>query len=118
VLDVLDLDPLRAPDEDGVGVRRVDDVVDLDPELAGLGDVLLGRLDQNRKVVQQRSLRVARLALVELDESSADLDPRRARRSRRGRGESELEVGLRRLLGRMRPECNVVEVVLDLGRRL
>ena len=36
VLDVLDLDPLRAPDEHGVRVRRVDDVVDLDPELAGL----------------------------------------------------------------------------------
>ena len=34
VLDVLDLDALRAPDEDGVRVRRVHDVGDLDPELS------------------------------------------------------------------------------------
>ena len=78
MLDVLDLDPLRAPDEDGVRVRRVDDVVDLDPALAGLRDVILRRLDENCQMVQQRTFRLARLALVELDECPADLDPRRS----------------------------------------
>src|SRR5437762_2197994 len=43
VLDVLDLDVLRAPDEDRVGVRSVHDVGDLEPELPCPGDVLVGR---------------------------------------------------------------------------
>src|SRR6185437_2756838 len=118
VLDVLDLDPLRAPDEHGVRVCRVDDVVDLDPELAGLRDVILGRLDQNGEMVQQRPLRIARLTLVELDERPADLHPWRARGPRRSSGEAQPEVLLGRLLGRLRPQRDVVEVVLDLRRRL
>ena len=52
VLDVLDPDALGTPEEDRVGVRRVDDVVDLDTELLGVGDVLVGRVDENGKVVQ------------------------------------------------------------------
>ena len=63
MLDVLDLDALRAPDEDGVGVRRVHDVGDLEPELAGLGDVLVRRGDLDRQVVQERPLRISGLAL-------------------------------------------------------
>jgi hypothetical protein len=52
VLDVLDPHPLGTPEEDRVRVRRVDDVVDLDPELFGLGDVLFGRVDKYREVVE------------------------------------------------------------------
>src|SRR5690348_2132952 len=83
VLDVLDAHALRTPDEDRVRVGGVDDVVDLEPELARLLDVLLGRLDAHGEVVQERTLRIAGLALVELDERPADLDPRLARRARR-----------------------------------
>ena len=118
MLDVLDLDPLRAPDEDRVRVRCVDDVRDLEPELLRLGDVLFGGLDLDREVVQERLLRVAGLALVELDKGPADLDARCSGRPGRRLIEAELPVSLRRLLGRARPERNVVEVVVDVGRRL
>ena len=37
MLDVLELDPVRAPDEEGERVRRVDEVGDLDAERLGLG---------------------------------------------------------------------------------
>jgi len=76
VLDVFDPHTLRAPEKDRVCVRRVDDVVDLDAELLGLGDVILGRVDEHREMVQQRALRLARVALVQLDEGASDLDPR------------------------------------------
>ena len=52
VLYVLDPHTLRAPEKDRERVRRVDDVVDIDAELLGLGDVLLGRVDEHREVVQ------------------------------------------------------------------
>src|SRR5204863_3856274 len=81
VLDVLDLHALGAPDEDGVRVGGVDDVGDLDAELARLGNVLVRRLDLDGKVVQERLLGIARLALVELDEGASCLDARRAGRA-------------------------------------
>ena len=118
VLDVLDLDALGPPDEHRVRVRRVHDVRDLEPELARLGDVVVGRVDLDREVVQQRLLGIARLALVELDERAARLDPRRAGRPGLGGGEPQPEVGLGGLLRRLRPERDVVDVVLDVGRRL
>ena len=72
---------------------------------------------EDRQVVQQRPLRVARLARVELDERAADLDARRAGGlARRGSRARAYFVG--RLLGRVRPERDVIEVVVDLGRRL
>jgi len=74
VLDVLDPHALRAPDEHRVGVGRVDDVVDLEAELARLFDVLLGGLDPDGEVIQERALGIPRLAVVELDERAADLD--------------------------------------------
>src|SRR3954454_20427818 len=89
VLDVLDPNALRPPDEDRVRVGRVDDVVDLYPELLGLGDVLLGGVDEDCEMVQERSLRIARPALVELDEGPADLDPRLLRRAGRRVAEPE-----------------------------
>src|SRR5436190_3284087 len=73
VLDVLGLDALGPPDEDRVGVRRVDDVSDIEAELLRLGDVLVDRLDLHREMVQQRPLRVARLTFVELDERATNL---------------------------------------------
>ena len=118
VLDVLDLHALRPPDEQRVRVGGVDDVGDVEPELARLGDVLVGRVDLDGEVVQERELGIARLALVELDECASDLDARCARRARRGGREPELLVGLGSFLRRGRPERDVVEVVLDLRRRL
>src|SRR5207237_5808416 len=50
VLDVLDPHTLRAPEEDRVGVRRVNDVVDLDAELFSLGNVLLCRVHEHRQM--------------------------------------------------------------------
>ena len=118
MLDVLDLDALRAPDEDRVGVRRVHDVGDLEPELAGLGDVLVRRVDLDRQVVQERLLRISRLALVKLDERTAGLDTGRAGGALSSALEAEALVLVSGLLGRARPESDVFQVVLDLGRRL
>src|SRR3954451_23038852 len=89
VLDVLDPNALRPPDEDRVGVRRVDDVVDLNAELLGLRDVLLGGVDQNCEVVEERPLGIARSALVKLHEGAADLDPRLLRGAWRRIAEAE-----------------------------
>ena len=59
-----------------IRVRGVDEVGDLDARVLGLRAMLLGRLDEDGEVVQQRPLRVAGVALVELDEGAAR--PRRA----------------------------------------
>ena len=88
MLDVLDLDALRAPDEERVGIGGIDDVGDLQAELARLGDVLVRGLDLDGEVVQQRPLRVTRVAFVELDERPAGLDARRAGRPGGGRLEA------------------------------
>ncbi len=60
VLDVLDAHALRAADEDGERVRRVDDVVDLDAEVLRGGDGLVRRVDEDGEMVEQRPLRRAR----------------------------------------------------------
>src|SRR5436189_4919640 len=76
VLDVLDPYALGAPEEDRVGVGRVDEVVDLATALLGVGDVLVGRVDENGEVVQQRPLGIAPTAGVDHDGCTAHLDPR------------------------------------------
>src|SRR5205085_8894435 len=47
VLDVLDANTLGPPEEDRVGVRRINDVVDLDTEVVCRSDVLVRRVDEN-----------------------------------------------------------------------
>ena len=118
MLDVLDLDALGPPDEHGVRVRRVDEVGDLDAELTRLLDVLVRRVDEHREVVQQRALRVAGLARVELDVRAADLHARRARGARRGGEKPSARTRAAVCSGRAREQRGVVEVVLDVGRRL
>src|SRR3954451_7030307 len=44
VLDVLELDAVRAPHEHGVCVRRIDNVGDLEPAFLGLADVVVCRV--------------------------------------------------------------------------
>ena len=75
MLDVLDAHAFRAPDEDGARVRGVDDVVD-DVALLRLGDDRIDFVDEHGDMVQQRLLRVTRVAGMELDVRPADLDPR------------------------------------------
>ena len=74
MLDVLDPDAVRAPEEDRERVRRVDEAVDLDPRVLRVLLVLVGRVDEDGEMVQQRPLGRAGVALVELDEGAADLD--------------------------------------------
>src|SRR5437868_1000760 len=62
-------------------------------------------------MIQQRPLRVTRLAVVELDEGAADLHSRHPRRPGRSGLETELLVGLGGLLRRARPQRDVVEVL-------
>ena len=117
VLDVLDANLFGPAEEDRVRVRRVDDVVDLHAELLRLDDVLVRGLHEHREVVQQRALGIARLTGVELDPRTADLDARGARRGRLGGLEPERLVlggGRLRIRGE---EGDVVEVVVDVGRR-
>ena len=104
--------PVRAPDEDRERVRRVDDVLDLDAELLGLGLVLVGRVDEHAEVVEQRPLRLARVALRQLEEGAADLQPPVA-----GRREAELLPAARGGLGIAGAERDVVEVELGVGLR-
>src|SRR6184192_1201951 len=77
VLDVLDAHAFRAPDEDGPCVRGVDHVLE-DAHVLCLGNVLVDRVDEDRKVVEQRLVRIPRLAGMELDVRAADLDTRMA----------------------------------------
>ena len=65
MLDVLELDALGPPHEDGVRVRAVDDVGDLETELPGLGEVLVGRIDAQAEMVEQRALRLLPGAAVD-----------------------------------------------------
>ena len=83
------------------------------PLLAGVGDHVVGRVDEDGEVVEQRPLGRAGVARAELDERAADLDPADASRT-----EAVLLVrlGRRRRVGRA--QRDVVEVVLDIGRRL
>ena len=118
MLDVLDLDAIRRSDEDRKGVGRVHEVDDLDAELFRFGAVDVRGIDEHGEMVEERSLRLTRVALVELDVLPGDLHARLAARRGLRRLEPELEVrvggGLR--IGRV--QRDVVEVVLDVGRRL
>src|SRR6186997_425710 len=67
VLDVLELDAVRPPHEDGIRVRRVHDVGDLEPSLLGLPDVVVRGLDTQPKVIEQRPLGLRGLACLEID---------------------------------------------------
>ena len=115
MLYVLDPHTLGAPEKDRVRVRRVDDVVDVDAELLGLGDVLLGRVDEHRKMVQQRALRLTRVALVQLDEGASDLDTRLLRGAGGRIAEAEPLVGPCRGGLVAREQGGVVEVVVNVG---
>src|SRR4029079_1502624 len=107
VLDVLELDAVRAPDEHGVRVRRIDDVGDLEPAFLGLADVVVCRVHAQSEVVEQRALRLLGLALLELDVGVAGLQP----------AVLDVEAELRELRERRRGVCdaerNMVEVVGD-----
>src|SRR5207247_7553378 len=116
VLDVLEAHAVRPPDEHRPRVRRVDDTLD-DPLLFRLTRVLVGRVDEDREMVQQRPLRHAGIALVELDVRTAYLDPRTAA-VRLGAAEAELRVLVRGSLWILREQRDVIEVVVDVGRRL
>ena len=107
MLDVLELDAVRAPHEHGVCVRRIDDVGDLEPAFLGLADVVVCRVHAQSEVVEQRPLRLLRFALLELDVCVACLQPTVL--------DVEAELGeLReRRLGVCDAERNVVEVVGD-----
>ena len=59
VLDILELHALGAPDEDGVRVRGVDDVVHLDPRLARLREVLVGSAEEHRQEAEDAGIEVA-----------------------------------------------------------
>jgi hypothetical protein len=80
--------------------------------------VLFGGVDEHSQVVQQRPLGVSRIARVELDMGPADLDTRIAFVARVGRCEPQLLVLARGTLRVVCVERNMVEVVLDVGRRL
>ena len=72
MLDVLDLHALGAQHEHGVRVRRVDDVGDLCGQLLRV----VRPVDEHGEVVQERSLRFGRIAGVELEKRTAELDAR------------------------------------------
>ena len=76
MLHVLDPDSIGAAEENRIRVRSVDDVVDLDSRVLRLGEMLVGGVDQDCEVVQERPLGIARLAGMELDERTTDLEPR------------------------------------------
>jgi hypothetical protein len=67
VLDVLQLDPAGAPEEERVRIRRVDDVGDVEPATTRFLNVLVDRLDQESEMVEKRSLGLARIARLEVD---------------------------------------------------
>ncbi len=73
MLDVLELDAVRAPDEDRIGVRRVDDVGDLETAPLRLLDVILSGFDPQAEVVEQRAVALSRVALLEDDRRSPAL---------------------------------------------
>src|SRR6186997_1726508 len=107
VLDVLELDAVRAPDEDCVGVRRIDDVGDLQTAILRFPDVMVGRLDSQAEMVEQGPLGLLGLALLEVDVGVPGLQPSIL--------DIEAELGeLRERCLRIRdPERDVVEVVRD-----
>ena len=76
-------------------------------------EVLVGGLDLDREMVQQRPFRVTRLALVELDERAADLHARHPRRPGRSSSKPSCAYSSAVSCGGS-TQRDVVEVVLDL----
>jgi hypothetical protein len=72
VLDVLELDPVRAPDEDRKGVRRVSHLGDLDAAPLGLLELILAGVDQQRDVIEERLLSLGRVGANQGDRLVAD----------------------------------------------
>src|SRR4051794_25950129 len=103
VLHVLDLDSVRAPDEDRVRVGRVDDVGDLDPLSLRFVDVIVRGIDLEAEVIEQRPVRLVGIAGLELDEGATDGEPPVVLL------ESELRECRRRLVGIGDGERHVVE---------
>jgi hypothetical protein len=118
VLDVLEPHALGKPDEDGERVGRVDEVLDLDVPLLGRSPVLFGGVDEHGQVIEQWSLGVSRVALVELDERAGDFDARRTGVGRRCLGEAVVSIPRGRFLRIGREQRDVVEVVVRVGLRL
>jgi hypothetical protein len=116
VLDVLDLHAFGPPHEERAGVRRVDEVGNLDAELTRLRESVLGRVNEDAEVVQERPLRVHGLASVELDVRAAGLAARDAGVARLRRLKAEGNVLLGGRVGLPRVERNVIEVVVDANR--
>ena len=102
VLDVLDLHAVRAPEEDRVGIRGVDDVGDLDPELVRAAMCSSAESTRTARWFRSGSLGRADLAAVELDVGAADLDARSLGQARRDRIEAEPDVLGGRFLRRTR----------------
>src|SRR5436309_1198970 len=73
VLDVLELDAVRAPRENRVRVRSVDDVGDLDAGLVRTPAPVVRRDDEETQVVEQRTLDLGGIALVQLEERAGHL---------------------------------------------
>jgi hypothetical protein len=118
VLDVLELDVLGQPDEDGERVGGVHELGDFDPGALRGGLVLLGGIDQHRKMVQERSLGIARIAGMELDVGTAYLDAGLSLRAGLGGIEAvPLVLGCGRPRIR-REDGDVIQVVLAVGLRL
>jgi probable F420-dependent oxidoreductase len=105
VLDVLELDAGRAPHEDRVRVRRVDDVGDFETALLRFPDVVVRGLDAEAEMVEQRTLGLRGRALLEVDVGVARFEPAVLH------VEAELAQLLERLLGVGNGEGDVVEVV-------
>src|SRR5438093_1033324 len=80
---------LSRDDRSAERLEPVQPVIDLDAELFSLGNVLLCRVHEHREMIQQRPLGVARVALVQLDEGTADLHARLLRGAGRRVAEAE-----------------------------
>ena len=65
VLDVLELDPVGAPDEDGERVGGVDDVGDLEPARPRLALDVGGAVDEERQMVEERPVDLGRSTAVD-----------------------------------------------------
>ena len=67
MLDVLELDAARSPDEERVRVRRIDDVRDVQLPALRLFDVLAGRLHEEAEMVEERPVGLSWIAGLEVD---------------------------------------------------
>src|SRR5213078_2639596 len=99
---------LGAPDEDGIGVRCVDDVGDLRSGLLGTLLPVVCGVDEDTEVVEEWPLRAVRLAAVKLEICAGHLDPRSS--VQRGcRTEAERQPVARVPFGIGRNECDMVD---------